>query len=51
MTGQQSVLTRPPVTDLFPAELRSILDGSTGNANALKKRKLNVGSITAFMQN
>ena len=38
------------VTSLFPAELRSILDGSTGNANALKKRKLNVGSITAVSQ-
>jgi DNA-directed RNA polymerase III subunit RPC7 len=30
--------------------LRPILDGSTGNANALKKRKLNVGSITAVSQ-
>lgn len=41
---------RPYVTDLFPAELRPILDGSTGNANTLKKRKLNVGSITAVSQ-
>lgn len=40
-----------PVTDLFPAELRSILDGNRGDGNPSKKRRtLGVTKVNAVSQ-
>jgi DNA-directed RNA polymerase III subunit RPC7 len=50
VTSKHQRLYVPPVTDLFPAELRPTLDGTRGDGASKKRRTLGVGKINAVSQ-